>query len=111
MSDRSEIRSQVFGLTDRPAWELVGCSAARARFGIGAEHPGPEMNFYYPLFDLMRELAWCLAGPYSALMALPVAFRSRPRARLDVRQWRVRYQESAGDRAEPALAPPTDREA
>jgi hypothetical protein len=69
------------------------------------------MNFYYPLFDLMRELAWCLANPYSALMALPVAFRSRPRARLDVRQWRVRYQESAGDRAEPALAPPTDREA
>ena len=62
---------------------------------------GPEMNFYYPLFDVIRELAWCLVGTYSRLMALPVAFRPRPRVGLDVRHWRIRRDESAGDRVEP----------
>jgi GT2 family glycosyltransferase len=50
----------------------------------------PEMSFYNPLFDLIREVAWRLAGAYSAVVAPPVAFRPRPRVKLDVPQWRVR---------------------
>jgi hypothetical protein len=32
---------------------------------------GPEMSFYNPLFDLIREVAWRLAGAYSAVVAPP----------------------------------------
>jgi GT2 family glycosyltransferase len=70
---------------------------------------GPEMDFYYPLFDLIRGLAWRLAGIYATFMDLPVAFRPRPRVRLDVQHWRIRHDESAGAAAPAALAPPTER--
>jgi len=88
---------------------LVGLTATCAGAGWRRlARGGPEMDFYQPLYELMREVAWRLAGTYSAAAALPSALRPRPRVRLDPRHWRVRCEESAGDRAEPALAPPAD---
>ena len=66
------------------------------------------MNFCYPLFDLLRELAWRTARTYSAVTAFPSAFRPQPRVRLDARRWRVRYEEPVGDPEDSALVPTTD---
>ena len=55
---------------------------------------GHEMDFYYPLLDVIRELAWRLGAASSRLMAFPFALRPRTRVRLDVGRWRVRCEES-----------------
>ena len=88
---------------------LLGLTALCVRAGWRRlARGGPEMDLYHPLLELTRELAWRLAGAYSAAMALPAAFHPRPRVGLDPQQWRVLCDTSAGDRAEPALAPPAD---
>jgi hypothetical protein len=90
---------------------LLTLTATCARAGCSyLARGGSKTNFYNPLFDVIREVAWRLAGTYSRLTALPDVFRPRPRVRLDVRQWHVRYEEPDDDRAAPAFASPTDRE-
>jgi GT2 family glycosyltransferase len=68
---------------------IATCVRAGIRYRMRG---GPEMNFYYPLFDAIRELAWCLGAAYSMVRALPVAFRPQARVKLDVRQWRIRHE-------------------
>jgi len=90
---------------------LLTLTATCARAGCSyLARGGSKTNFYNPLFDVIREVAWRLAGTYSRLTALPDVFRPRPRVRLDVRQWHVRYEEPDDNRAAPAFASPTDRE-
>src|SRR5262249_1531157 len=83
---------------------IASCVRAGCSYLTGS---GSRMDFYNPLFALIREVAWRIAGTYSAFMALPDAFRPEPRARLEVRQWHVRYAEPVDDPA--ALGPATNR--
>ena len=50
----------------------------------------PAAAAHAPVFDLLREVAWRLAGAHAALTSLPGVLRPRPRVRLDVERWRVR---------------------